>query len=144
MGAQPLQHLVGVAVGREDRVEGVLDPIAGDDQRQAAVQPLSGRRERRQVQGVSQAEGRVGEDRDLMLVVEDLDAARAELSRGGAEVSEVWHDETGIFRHGGTEAQVPGRDPENRSYGSWASFSDPDGNGWRLQEIVERLPGRVS
>jgi catechol 2,3-dioxygenase-like lactoylglutathione lyase family enzyme len=83
-----------------------------------------------------------GSLQDLVLVVEDLDAARDELIRRGADVSEIWHDETGIFHHGGTEARVPGRDPKGRSYGSWASFSDPDGNGWLLQEITQRLPGR--
>jgi len=84
-----------------------------------------------------------GSVQDLMLIVDDLDAARDELIRRGADVSEVWHDETGIFHHAGTGARVSGRDPKNRSYGSWASFSDPDGNGWLLQEIVQRLPGRA-
>jgi catechol 2,3-dioxygenase-like lactoylglutathione lyase family enzyme len=83
-----------------------------------------------------------GSLQDLMLVVEDLDAARAELIGHGVEVSEVWHDETGIFHHGGIEGRVAGPDPDGNSYGSWASFADPDGNGWLLQEIRERLPGR--
>jgi catechol 2,3-dioxygenase-like lactoylglutathione lyase family enzyme len=83
-----------------------------------------------------------GSVQDLMLIVEDIDAARDELIAHGVDVSEVWHDETGIFHHGGTEGRVPGRDPKGSSYGSWASFSDPDGNGWLLQEIKERLPGR--
>src|SRR5947209_5203501 len=83
-----------------------------------------------------------GSVQDLMLIVEDLDAARDELIAHGADVSEVWHDQTGIFHHAGTEARVPGPDPARRSYGSWASFTDPDGNGWLLQEITERLPGR--
>jgi catechol 2,3-dioxygenase-like lactoylglutathione lyase family enzyme len=84
-----------------------------------------------------------GSVRDLMLVVDDVDAAREELIRLGADVSETWHDATGVFHHAATEARVPGRDPQDSSYGSWASFSDPDGNGWLLQEITERLPGRV-
>jgi catechol 2,3-dioxygenase-like lactoylglutathione lyase family enzyme len=83
-----------------------------------------------------------GSLQDLQLVVEDIDAARDELVSNGVDVSEVWHDETGIFHHGGIEGRVTGPDPEGRSYGSWASFSDPDGNGWLLQEIKERLPGR--
>ena len=83
-----------------------------------------------------------GSVQDLMLIVDDLDAARDELIRRGANVGEVWHDETGIFHHAGAGARVPGRDPEGHSYGSWASFSDPDGNGWLLQEITQRLPGR--
>jgi catechol 2,3-dioxygenase-like lactoylglutathione lyase family enzyme len=78
----------------------------------------------------------------LVLSVYDLDAARAELIGHGAEVSEVFHDEGGVFLHAGTRGRASGPDPEGRSYASWASFSDPDGNGWLLQEIKTRLPGR--
>ena len=63
------------------------------------------------------------------------------------EVSEVFHDAGGGLGggfHAGTEARVPGPDPQGRSYASYASFSDPDGNGWLLQEIKERLPGRTT
>jgi catechol 2,3-dioxygenase-like lactoylglutathione lyase family enzyme len=84
-----------------------------------------------------------GSLQDLMLVVDDIDAAREQLLGQGVGVSEVWHDETGVFHHGGIEGRVSGPDPEGRSYGTWASFADPDGNGWLLQEIKERLPGRV-
>jgi catechol 2,3-dioxygenase-like lactoylglutathione lyase family enzyme len=84
-----------------------------------------------------------GSLQDLTLIVDDIDAARAELSSQGVDVSEVWHDETGVFHHGGIEGRVAGPDPEGRSYGSWASFTDPDGNGWLLQEIKERIPGRL-
>jgi catechol 2,3-dioxygenase-like lactoylglutathione lyase family enzyme len=80
----------------------------------------------------------------LVLAVEDVEAARAELVARGVEVSEVFHDEGGVFHHAGTKGRVPGPDPERRSYGSWAAFSDPDGNGWMLQEITTRLPGRVA
>jgi len=79
---------------------------------------------------------------DLMLIVDDLDAAREELRSRGVEVSDIWHDETGVFHHAGTAGRVAGPDPEGRSYGSWLSFADPDGNGWLVQEIKERLPGR--
>jgi catechol 2,3-dioxygenase-like lactoylglutathione lyase family enzyme len=75
---------------------------------------------------------------DMYLIVEDLDAARAELIERGADVSEIWHG-GGV---GHVEHQ-PGRDPKGASYGSFASFEDPDGNRWLLQEITERLPGRV-
>ncbi len=78
----------------------------------------------------------------LMLVVTDLDAARADLLARGVEVSEIFHDAGGVFHHAGTDARLPGLDPQRRSYGSFASFADPDGNGWILQEIVTRLPGR--
>ena len=77
-----------------------------------------------------------------MLSVYDMDAARSELLGRGADVSEVFHDEGGVFHHAGTDGRVAGPDPEGRSYCSWASFSDPDGNGWLLQEIKTRLPGR--
>src|SRR4051812_11450586 len=72
----------------------------------------------------------------LLLVVEDIEAARAELVGRGVDVSEIWHGAPG-------QPPEPGRDPEGRSYVSQASFSDPDGNQWVLQEITERIPGRV-
>ncbi|MEU6773673.1 VOC family protein [Streptomyces sp. NPDC046759] len=78
----------------------------------------------------------------LHLVVPDIEAARAELVRNGVEVSEVFHDAGGVFHHSGTRDRVPGPDPERRSYTSFASFTDPDGNSWTLQEVTERLPGR--
>jgi catechol 2,3-dioxygenase-like lactoylglutathione lyase family enzyme len=78
----------------------------------------------------------------VVLVVEDIEVARAELVARGVEVSEVFHGEDGLLHHAGTTARVPGPDPERSSYGSGASFSDPDGNVWLLQEITERLPGR--
>ncbi|WP_426573103.1 VOC family protein [Aquihabitans sp. McL0605] len=80
--------------------------------------------------------------RDLMLVVSDLEAVRNDLVRRGVEVSEVFHDAGGVFHHAGTKGRVPGPAPERTSYGSFASYSDPDGNGWVLQEITTRLPGR--
>lgn len=82
----------------------------------------------------------------LLLAVYDINAARSELLSRGVEVSEVFHDAGGGLGggfHTGTEGRAPGPDPEGRSYGSYASFSDPDGNVWLLQEIRERLPGRV-
>jgi len=79
----------------------------------------------------------------LQLVVSDIEAARAELAGRGVDISEVFHDAGGVFHHAGTEARVPGPAPERGSYGSFASFSDPDGNSWLLQEITTRLPGRI-
>ena len=69
----------------------------------------------------------------LLLIVADIDAARADLISRGVDVSEVFHLAGG---------RVPGPDPEGRSYQTYAAFSDPDGNGWLLQEIKTRLPGR--
>jgi len=84
-----------------------------------------------------------GSAQGLHLVVDDIDAAYAELKRRGADPSEVFHDAGGIFHHAGTAGRVPGADPERHSYASFLSFADPDGNGWVLQEITTRLPGRV-
>jgi catechol 2,3-dioxygenase-like lactoylglutathione lyase family enzyme len=84
-----------------------------------------------------------GSAQGLHLIVSDIEVARAELAERGANVSELFHDVGGVFHHAGVEGRVGGPDPERRSYGSFASFSDPDGNGWLLQEITGRLPGRV-
>jgi catechol 2,3-dioxygenase-like lactoylglutathione lyase family enzyme len=78
----------------------------------------------------------------LILVVSDIEAARADLVSRGVAVSEIFHDRGGVFHHAGTTDRVTGTDPQRQSYGSFASFSDPDGNGWMLQEITHRLPGR--
>jgi catechol 2,3-dioxygenase-like lactoylglutathione lyase family enzyme len=75
------------------------------------------------------------------LIVDDIEAARAELIGHDVDASEVFHFAGGLHVDG-TKGRVPGRDPEGRSYRSWASFSDPDGNSWLLQEIKTRLPGR--
>lgn len=83
-----------------------------------------------------------GSAEGLQLAVYDIDAARAELVAGGAEVSEVFHDVTGIFHHAGSEGRVSGPAPEHADYGSFVAFEDPDGNGWLVQEIKTRLPGR--
>jgi catechol 2,3-dioxygenase-like lactoylglutathione lyase family enzyme len=72
----------------------------------------------------------------LIVVVENIEAARAELVDRGIEVSEIWHGAPG-------QPPQPGRDPEGGSYTSQASFTDPDGNGWVLQEVTERIPGRI-
>ena len=89
-----------------------------------------------------------GSAQGLYLIVSDIEAARTELLGRGVEISEVFHDANGVYL--GTDEpylfgrlRVSGPDPEHRSYRSFASFSDPDGNGWLLQEITTRLPGRV-
>jgi catechol 2,3-dioxygenase-like lactoylglutathione lyase family enzyme len=89
-----------------------------------------------------------GSAQGLYLIVSDIQAARDELLGRGVEISEVFHDAGDV--HAGTDEpylfgqfRVSGPDPEHRSYRSFASFSDPDGNGWLLQEITTRLPGRV-
>jgi len=82
----------------------------------------------------------------LLVAVDDIEKARAELGSRGVEVGETFHDAGGGLGggfHTGTDGRAPGPDPEGRSYASYASFSDPDGNVWLLQELTERLPGRV-
>jgi catechol 2,3-dioxygenase-like lactoylglutathione lyase family enzyme len=83
-----------------------------------------------------------GSVQGLHVIVTDIVAARADLAARGVDISEVFHDADGVFHHAGTEGRVAGPDPERRSYGSFASFNDPDGNGWVLQEVTTRLPGR--
>lgn len=72
----------------------------------------------------------------LLLIVDDIEVARADLISRGVDVSEIWHTDP-------AKGRVPGLDPQRQSYRSRASFSDPDGNQWQLQEVTERLPGRV-
>jgi hypothetical protein len=79
---------------------------------------------------------------NLHLVVYDVEAARSHLIDRGVDVGQVFHDLTGVFHHAGDLQQAPGPDPERRDYGSFASFKDPDGNGWVLQEVKVRAPGR--
>ncbi|MFB7600193.1 VOC family protein [Streptomyces sp. NPDC056160] len=90
--------------------------------------------------GVTQAEP--GTLHGLHLVVTDIEAARQELAGRGVEVSEPFQDVTGIFHHPGNADRKPGLHPERASYGSFASFEDPDGNQWFIQEVTERAPGR--
>ncbi|ROO87766.1 catechol 2,3-dioxygenase-like lactoylglutathione lyase family enzyme [Actinocorallia herbida] len=78
----------------------------------------------------------------LHLIVTDIEAARRELTDRGVEVSGPFRDITGAFHHPGTAERVPGLHPDRASYGSFASFQDPDGNQWFLQEVTQRAPGR--
>jgi catechol 2,3-dioxygenase-like lactoylglutathione lyase family enzyme len=78
----------------------------------------------------------------LVLAVDDIAAARDDLIARGVDVSEIFHYAGGPFNNTGKNPRIDGRDPQGRSYNSFASFEDPDGNGWLLQEIQTRLPGR--
>src|SRR5215469_12843544 len=90
-----------------------------------------------------------GTAQGLYLIVSDIDAARDELLTRGVEIGVVFHGADGVYA-GSDEpylfgrVRISGPDPEHRSYRSFASFRDPDGNGWLLQEITGRLPGRVA
>ena len=83
-----------------------------------------------------------GSVQSLTLAVDDIDAAREDLAARGVEVSEVFHYAGGPFNDSVENPRVGGRDPDGRSYFSFASFKDPDGNGWLLQEVKARFPGR--
>ena len=85
-----------------------------------------------------------GSLRGVYLVVEDIEAARAELAERGAPISAVFHEARlgARFRPVGDAERVPGPDIERQTYSSFLSFDDPDGNGWIVQEITTRLPGR--
>jgi catechol 2,3-dioxygenase-like lactoylglutathione lyase family enzyme len=86
-----------------------------------------------------------GSAHGLYLIVPDIEAARNELVACGVEVSEVFHAGTpgAQFQPDGTSGRVGGPAPDHASYGSFATFSDRDGNGWLLQEVTTRLPGRI-
>ncbi|BAZ21442.1 hypothetical protein NIES4073_23200 [Kalymmatonema gypsitolerans NIES-4073] len=84
-----------------------------------------------------------GSAHSLVLAVDDLDAARKDLIARGVNVSEIFHYAGGPFNNAVENPRVSGRDPQGRSYFSFASFEDPDGNLWLLQEITTRLPGRL-
>jgi len=122
------------------------DFIAGDDWRAIQFTPPGS--------GCSVIFGRnvtaaaAGSAQGLYLIVSDIEGARDELLGRGVGISEVFHDAGDL--HAGPDGpylcgrrRVNGPDPEHRSYRSYASFSDPDGNGWLLQEGTQRLPGRV-
>ncbi|MDX3076615.1 VOC family protein [Streptomyces sp. MI02-7b] len=92
-----------------------------------------------------------GSVQGLYLIVSDIEEARAELVGRGIEVGEIFHDAGGLFHgHAGGDVthsglgqeRLAGLHPERASYGSFLTFSDPDGNGWVLQEVSQRLPGR--
>jgi catechol 2,3-dioxygenase-like lactoylglutathione lyase family enzyme len=110
------------------------DIIAGDQFRVLQVTPPGSRCSVVFGKGVTSAAP--GSAPGFYLIVSDLEAARADLISHGVEVSEPFH-------RVGNEAQVAGPDPQGRSYFTFASFKDPDGNTWLLQEIKKRLPGRV-
>ena len=86
-----------------------------------------------------------GSAQGLYLIVSDIEAARAQLVASGVGISEVFHAGTpgAQFQSDGTSGRVSGPAPDHASYRSFATFSDPDGNGWLLQEVTTRLPGRI-
>ncbi|HEX8118425.1 MAG TPA: VOC family protein [Pyrinomonadaceae bacterium] len=118
-----------------------VDIAGGDDIRVVHLTPHQSQASVIFGKGITSA--KPGSARSLTLAVDDLDAARDNLLARGVEVSEVFHYARGPFTDAVENPRVGGRDPEGRSYFSFASFEDPDGNSWLLQEITTRLPGRV-
>ena len=92
------------------------------------------------VVGTGIGSARPGSMENVHLVVTDIEQARADLVSRGVEVSEVFHDRGGVFLHVGPETRIAGLAPGRRSYGSFASFHDPDGNEFILQEVSQRVP----
>jgi len=94
--------------------------------------------------GKNVTEAAPGSAQGLHLIVSDVAAARDQLLRRGIEISEPFHDPGGIFHHARAKDLAGGPNPQRKSYASYASFSDPDGNGWLLQEVTARLTGRIA
>jgi catechol 2,3-dioxygenase-like lactoylglutathione lyase family enzyme len=84
-----------------------------------------------------------GSAQGLHLIVSDIDAARDQLLRRGIRISQPFHDAGGIFHHARAKDLAGGPNPQRKSYASYASFSDPDGNGWVFQEVTARLTGHI-
>ena len=133
-------EVVTLAVSDVDRAKGFYqrlgwrtdaDIVVGDDFRVVQLTPPHSACSIAFGKGLTTAEP--GSAQRLILVVYDVDSVRTDLMSRGVEVSELFHLDGG---------RVPGRDPQGRSYQTYASFSDPDGNAWLLQEIRTRLPGR--
>jgi catechol 2,3-dioxygenase-like lactoylglutathione lyase family enzyme len=115
------------------------DFAAGDDWRVVQLTPHHS--DASIIFGKGIASAKPGLADSLVLAVDDLDTARADLIARGVNVSEAFHYAGGVFQ-AGANVRVSGRDPQGRSYLSFASFQDPDGNDWLLQEVPTRLPGR--
>jgi catechol 2,3-dioxygenase-like lactoylglutathione lyase family enzyme len=112
------------------------------DEKLRVVQFTPPRSESSIIFGKGVTSAKPGSTPGLVLAVDNIDAARADLVARGANVSEVFHYTSFSFNNSVENSRVRGRDPEGRSYSTFASFEDPDGNRWLLQEITTRLPGR--
>ena len=117
-----------------------IDYASGDDFRVVQFTPPGSQASIVFGQGITAAPP--GSVQGLQLAVHDIEAARADLLERGVDISEVFHDLGGVFYHLSPEYEVPGPDPAGRDYASFARFCDPDGNGWVIQEVKQRAPGR--
>ena len=112
------------------------------DEKLRLVQVTPPRSEASIIFGKGVTSSKPGSTNGLVLAVDDVDAARSDLIARGAEVSEVFHYASFPFNNSVDNPRISGRDPQGRSYFIFASFEDPDGNGWLLQEVTTRAPGR--
>jgi catechol 2,3-dioxygenase-like lactoylglutathione lyase family enzyme len=150
-GSEPLDlklEVVVIPVADVDRAKGFYQGLGwrvdadfanGDDWRVVQLTPPGSPTSVMIGKGLTAAAA--GSLQGTFLVVEDVAATRAELVARGAAVSQVFHFDGGLHVDG-THGRVAGADPQGRSYFSYASFSDPDGNSWLIQEVQNRLPGR--
>jgi catechol 2,3-dioxygenase-like lactoylglutathione lyase family enzyme len=116
-----------------------IDYASGDDFRFVQFTPPGS--EASIVFGTGITPARPGSVDGLVLTVSDIEAARADLLIRGVDIGDVFHDLGGVFYHLSAAYEVPGPDPAHRDRASFARFSDPDGNGWILQEVQQRAPG---
>ena len=117
-----------------------VDYVSGEDFRVVQFTPPGSESSVTIGNGITTAQP--GSVQGLHLIVFDIEKAHEDLASRGIELSDVFHDAGGDFHRAGDEGRVPGPDPERRPYDSFASFSEPDGNGWVLQEVQQRVPGR--
>ena len=142
-------EVVIIPVSDVDRAKAFYEKLGfrldGDfvvDEKLRVVQFTPPRSEASIIFGKGVTSAKPGSTKNLVLAVDDVDAARAELIARGAEVSEVFHYAGFPFNNSVDNARISGRDPEARTYFTFASFEDPDGNQWLVQEVTTRLPGR--
>lgn len=142
-------EVVIIPVSDVDRAKAFYDKLGwrldGDfvvDEKLRVVQFTPPRSEASIIFGKGVSTTKPGSGNELVLAVDDIDGARAELIARGAEVSEVFHYASFPFNNSVDKNRIGGREPENRTYATFASFEDPDGNRWLLQEVTTRLPGR--
>ena len=142
-------EVVIVPVSNVDRAKAFYEKLGfrldGDfvvDEKLRVIQFTPPRSEASIIFGKGVTSAKPGSTPDLVLAVDNIDAARADLVARGANVSEVFHYAGFPFNNSVENSRVSGRDPEGRTYSTFASFEDPDGNRWLLQEITTRLPGR--
>ena len=142
-------EVVIIPVSDVDRAKAFYEKLGfrldGDfvvDEKLRVVQFTPPRSEASIIFGKRVSSAKPGSTKNLVLAVDDVDAARADLLSRGANVSQVFHFAGFPFNNSVENSRVSGRDPEGRTYFTFASFEDPDGNGWLLQEVTTRLPGR--